>query len=199
MTMETPHIMYSPLRQANLTAPMLYQSVDYRDATQVDLATGSSLPVFNHAIQFPAFAGTGIYLVVVHLKLIESTRTQSSGIEPQQINKLNAVLMGSDGTDVTRDGQPYGAWPAEVIHECEAHEHTVTGGTTLTSIQGVDTGAGVIGGSRRWQVDQQVFLVVDARRGDRLFIFRDYVPYTALSYEMIRLSPALMRYGAIEI
>jgi hypothetical protein len=195
--METPYIMHSSLRDINPSSSAQrggnqYLVGDYRSGTD---DTGS----FTNGHTFPAFAGTGVYLVIVHLRLIDSTRSEHSGREPQQINKLKGVLRGSDDTDVLRDGQPYGVWPAEIVHQCDDHVHTVSGSPSFQGIASSDTGAGVIGGSRRWQVDQQAFFIVDARRGDRLFIYRDFVPYTALNYEIVRLAPALMRYGAIEI
>jgi hypothetical protein len=202
--METPYIMHSSLRDINPSSSAQrggnqYLVGDYRSVTDVNVASGSSLPLYEHQHTFPAFAGTGVYLVIVHLRLIDSTRSEHSGREPQQINKLKGVLRGSDDTDVLRDGQPYGVWPAEIVHQCDDHVHTVSGSPSFQGIASSDTGAGVIGGSRRWQVDQQAFFIVDARRGDRLFIYRDFVPYTALNYEIVRLAPALMRYGAIEI
>jgi hypothetical protein len=198
--MEIPHIMHSSLRQVNPGSSAQlggnqYLVGDYNSGTDV---TGNFA-----GYTFPAFAGTGVYLVVVHFRMIESSRTANAGSEPLQVNKVNAVLMGPDGTDVTRDGQPYGAFPSEVVYECVDHVHTVSGGP---SFQGMASNPGIaygstntVGNSRRWQEDQQSFFIVDARRGDRLFVFRDYVPYTALTFEIVRLAPALMRYGAIEI
>jgi hypothetical protein len=211
--METPYIMHSSLRDINPSSSVqrggnTYQILySYTNATGTAFETGTSLPIFQHGHAFPVFVGTGIYLVVVHFRLIDAAlRPLHAGVEPQQINKLKAVLMGSDGTDVTRDGLPYGTWPAEIIYECEDHVHTVPGSPSFQGIAGVSTGSGfgggittMVGNSRRWQEDQQAFFIVDARRGDRLFVYRDYLPYTELSYEIIRLAPALMRFGAIEI
>lgn len=189
--METPHIMHSSLRQVSLGGGNQYTVADYRSGTDV---TGSFA---SHT--FPAFVGTGVYLVVVRVPLIDSGRSENTDREPLQINKINAVLMGSDGTDVIRDGQPYGAFPPEVKLECTDHTHTVSGAAPIVGISGADSFPSIVGQSRRWQIDQQVFFIIDARRGDRLFVFRDYAPYTALTYEIIRLAPALMRYGSIEI
>jgi len=126
--------------------------------------------------------------------------------EPIHTNFINAVLVDANRADVLRDGQPYGVFPPSIEIKCDAHTHTYDSGSkTVTGLLGRDevSAGGMFmdraGRSRRQRATQQLFFIVDATPGDTLFIWCDYPPETAITYEMFRLCPAFQNWKAIEI
>lgn len=189
--METPFVTRSTLRQSASTTILDFFEPDF--SSESDLSPSGGFVTGRYC----EFQSTGLFLVVAYATIVNSSRNMVTE-EALPTNLVKALVVDSTGANATA---PFGVWPSQVTVECKDHTHTFTGGPTSAAIRGVDVDsvASFQGGSRRSQLPMQFFFLVAAKAGDRLFVWRDYVPQTYITYELVRLCPAMLTPGGVEI